>query len=410
MLVFFILCSVLIAGSAVSGADVVESVRAYTRNQEFDYASWTLEALGSKLSFATLQPEKLLDQQKTLEIIVSYIQQVQKVQQLNATLEVIYADPNTKDPQSATEPLKVELTREQARLDALAPVAEEILQAQLSKILAELGFGLAGQVFPPVLYQVTQLPLSLVVSPRTEIKRLADISLEAGLDTLEKEALEQQVFDALDYSALVVPVGGIGAYPTMVMQTADLVWLTEVIAHEWTHNYLTLRPLGINYNTSPDLRTINETTASLAGKELSRMWLERFYSTLLPEPEQETPAPSVPVPGDEQLAFDFRVEMRDTRITVDEMLANAEVEQAEAYMEARRQFFWENGYLIRKLNQAYFAFYGAYNDEPGGGAAGTDPIGPAVTALRAQKSSLKSFLWEISWVTSFEGVQGLLTD
>ena len=410
MLVFFILCSVLIAGSAVSGADVVESVRAYTRNQEFDYASWTLEALGSKLSFATLQPEKLLDQQKTLEIIESYIQQVQKVQQLNATLEVIYADPNTKDPQSATEPLKVELTREQARLDALAPVAEEILQAQLSQILAELGFGLAGQVFPPVLYQVTQLPLSLVVSPRTEIKRLADISLEAGLDTLEKEALEQQVFDALDYSALVVPVGGIGAYPTMVMQTADLVWLTEVIAHEWTHNYLTLRPLGINYNTSPDLRTINETTASLAGKELSRMWLERFYSTLLPEPEQETPAPSVPVPGDEQLAFDFRVEMRETRITVDEMLANAEVEQAEAYMEARRQFFWENGYLIRKLNQAYFAFYGAYNDEPGGGAAGTDPIGPAVTALRAQKSSLKSFLWEISWVTSFEGVQGLLTD
>lgn len=410
MLVFFILCSVLIAGSAVSGADVVESVRAYTRNQEFDYASWTLEALGSKLSYAALQPEKLLDQQKTLEIIESYIQQVQKVQQLNATLEVIYADPNTKDPQSATEPLKVELTREQARLDALAPVAEEILQAQLSQILAELGFGLAGQVFPPVLYQVTQLPLSLVVSPRTEIKRLADISLEAGLDTLEKEALEQQVFDALDYSALVVPVGGIGAYPTMVMQTADLVWLTEVIAHEWTHNYLTLRPLGINYNTSPDLRTINETTASLAGKELSRMWLERFYPTLLPEPEQETPAPSVPVPGDEQLAFDFRVEMRETRITVDEMLANAEVEQAEAYMEARRQFFWENGYLIRKLNQAYFAFYGAYNDEPGGGAAGTDPIGPAVTALRAQKSSLKSFLWEISWVTSFEGVQGLLTD
>lgn len=410
MFVFFILCSVLIAGSAVSGADVVESVRAYTRNQEFDYASWTLEALGSKLSYAALQSEKLLDQQKTLEIIESYIQQVQKVQQLNATLEVIYADPNTKDPQSATEPLKVELTREQARLDALAPVAEEILQAQLSQILAELGFGLAGQVFPPVLYQVTQLPLSLVVSPRTEIKRLADISLEAGLNTIEKEALEQQVFDALDYSALVVPVGGIGAYPTMVMQTADLVWLTEVIAHEWTHNYLTLRPLGINYNTSPDLRTINETTASLAGKELSRMWLERFYPTLLPEPEQETPAPSVPVPGDEQLAFDFRVEMRETRITVDEMLANAEVEQAEAYMEARRQFFWENGYLIRKLNQAYFAFYGAYNDEPGGGAAGTDPIGPAVTALRAQKSSLKSFLWEISWVTSFEGVQGLLTD
>ncbi len=409
MLVFFLLFSVLIAGSAVSGADVVESVRAYTRNQEFDYVSWTLEALGSKLTHAALQPEKLLDQQKTLEIINAYIAQVQKVQQLDATLEVIYADPNTKDPQSAAEPLKAELMQEQAHLATLAPLAEEILQAQLSQILEELGFGLGGQVIPPVLYQVTQLPLSLVVSPRTEIKRLADISLEAGLDTLEKETLEQQVLDGLDFSALVVPVGGIGAYPTMVMQTADLVWLTEVIAHEWTHNYLTLRPLGMNYNTSPDLRTINETTASLAGKELSLMWLERFYPALLPEPAQEVPEPSVPVPQDEPFVFDFRAEMRETRVTVDEMLAKGEVEEAEAYMEARRQFFWENGYLIRKLNQAYFAFYGAYNDEPGGGAAGADPIGPAVTALRAQKPDLRSFLREISWVTSFEGLQALIT-
>ena len=409
MLVFLLLCSVLIAGSAVSGADVVESVRAYTRSQEFDYVSWTLEALGSKLAYAALQPEKLLGQQKTLEIVNAYIAQVQKVQQLDAALEVIYADPITKDPQSAGEPLKAELMQEQAHLATLAPIAEEILQAQLSQILTELGFGMGGQVIPPVLYQVTQLPLSLVVSPRTEIKRLADISLEAGLDTLEKETLEQQVFDELDFSALVVPVGGIGAYPTMVMQTADLVWLTEVIAHEWTHNYLTLRPLGMNYNTSPDLRTINETTASLVGKELSLIWLERFYPALLPEPTQKTPEPSAPVLDEDQPGFDFRAEMRETRVTVEAMLANGEVEEAEAYMEMRRQIFWENGYPIRKLNQAYFAFHGAYNDEPGGGAAGADPIGPAVTALRAQKPDLRSFLREISWVTSFEGLQALIT-
>ena len=409
MLVFLLLCSVLIAGSAVSGADVVESVRAYTRSQEFDYVSWTLEALGSKLAYAALQPEKLLGQQKTLEIVNAYIAQVQKVQQLDAALEVIYADPNTKDPQSAGEPLKAELMQEQAHLATLAPIAEEILQAQLSQILTELGFGMGGQVIPPVLYQVTQLPLSLVVSPRTEIKRLADISLEAGLNTPEKETLERQVFDELDFSALVVPVGGIGAYPTMVMQTADLVWLTEVIAHEWTHNYLTLRPLGMNYNTSPDLRTINETTASLVGKELSLIWLERFYPALLPEPTQKTPEPSAPVLDEDQPGFDFRAEMRETRVTVEAMLANGEVEEAEAYMEMRRQIFWENGYPIRKLNQAYFAFHGAYNDEPGGGAAGADPIGPAVTALRAQKPDLRSFLREISWVTSFEGLQALIT-
>ena len=70
-------------------------------------------------------------------------------------------------------------------------------------------------------------------------------------------------------------------------------------------------------------------------------------------------------------------------------------------MEARRRIFWDKGYTIRKLNQAYFAFYGAYADEPGG-AAGEDPVGPAVRALREQSGSLSEFLNTISWMTSFE--------
>ncbi len=74
--------------------------------------------------------------------------------------------------------------------------------------------------------------------------------------------------------------------------------------------------------------------------------------------------------------------MRITRVTVDELLAEGKIEEAEAYMEARRVFFWENGYLIRKINQAYFAFYGAYADQPGG-EAGEDPVGAAVRELRA---------------------------
>jgi hypothetical protein len=70
-------------------------------------------------------------------------------------------------------------------------------------------------------------------------------------------------------------------------------------------------------------------------------------------------------------------------------------------MEQRRQLFWENGYGIRKLNQAYFAFHGAYADEPLS-AAGEDPVGAAVRALRAQSPSLAHFLNRISWMTSFE--------
>jgi hypothetical protein len=96
--------------------------------------------------------------------------------------------------------------------------------------------------------------------------------------------------------------------------------------------------------------------------------------------------------------------MHETRVKADELLAKGKIDEAETYMEARRQFFWENGYLLRKLNQAYFAFYGAYADVPGG-AAGEDPVGPAVRALREQSASLEDFINTISWMTSFEQLQ-----
>jgi hypothetical protein len=73
-------------------------------------------------------------------------------------------------------------------------------------------------------------------------------------------------------------------------------------------------------------------------------------------------------------------------------------------MEARRQIFWENGFLIRKLNQAFFAFNGAYADVPGG-AAGEDPVGPAVRTLREQSASLKDFINTIGRMTSFKQLQ-----
>ena len=79
--------------------------------------------------------------------------------------------------------------------------------------------------------------------------------------------------------------------------------------------------------------------------------------------------------------FDFRAEMHQTRVTADRLLAEGKIDQAETYMELRRRFLWDNGYHIRKLNQAYFAFYGAYADQPGG-AAGEDPVGAAVRLLR----------------------------
>jgi hypothetical protein len=99
--------------------------------------------------------------------------------------------------------------------------------------------------------------------------------------------------------------------------------------------------------------------------------------------------------------------MHETRVHADELLAEGKVEEAETYMEKRRQVFWDNGYAIRKLNQAYFAFYGAYADTPGG-AAGEDPVGPAVRELRARSKTLTEFLERIARMSSFAELQKMV--
>ena len=225
----------------------------------------------------------------------------------------------------------------------------------------------------------------------------------------EQIKLEDEVAQSLDVSTLVVGIGGVGVYPTMVTETTDLRWMLETIAHEWTHNYLNVRPLGLNYSTTHELRTMNETTASIVGNEVGNLVLQNYYPEML---ASSTSRGLISVDQsvlssdrlDDPPPFDFRAEMHETRVTADEMLAQGKIEEAEAYMETRRQLFWDNGYLLRKLNQAYFAFHGAYADTPGG-AAGEDPVGPAVRALREQSASLEDFINTIAWMTSFEQLQ-----
>jgi len=398
----------IIGGASVSPGGLLPSVLSLTRPIEFDYADWTVGAITAKFSSWALSLNRFITPQAQSQWVLDTLNQVQNVNTLTAEVLQVYADPEVVDAESASLPLRQELQREQERLTNMAPHAESILQAQLVDILKEIDLDQLGQVLPPSLYQSSDVPYALIVSPRHEIFQALDVSITPGLATQEINRLEQRIFNDLDHAALVVPIGGVGTYPTMVMQTSNIVWLTEVVAHEWIHNYLTLRPLGINYFTNIELRTINETTASLAGKELGRLILQKYYPEFLPNEIASDPASSGTHAKEAKPdVFDFNKEMRITRVEVDRLLAQGEIETAEAYMEARRQDFWENGYLIRRLNQAYFAFYGAYSDEPGG-AAGVDPVGPAVVAYRDQFTSLADFLKAISWVDSFEKLLDLI--
>ncbi len=83
-------------------------------------------------------------------------------------------------------------------------------------------------------------------------------------------------------------------------------------------------------------------------------------------------------------------------------------DEAEEYMETRRQVFWDHGHRdIRRINQAYFAFYGAYADSPRG-EAGEDPIGEAVRAVWDQTQDPAEFLRKMAWVTTLQQVKDLL--
>jgi len=399
---------VLLAGSNAAPGSLTNQIEALIRPITFDFGTWTLEAVGEKLASWGFSFQRFLTIEQQSDLVRDYLAQVGEVQSLNSQILLIYADPTITDPDAASEDLKAALAEAEASLQSLAPLAESILESQLMAVVRDAGLETLGEPFPPSLFQASEIPNALVVSPRDQIEQLLNISLQPGMSAGEEDALESRIFESYDQSALVVPIGGIGTYPTMVMQTTDIAWLTEVIAHEWTHNYLTLRPLGLNYETTPELRTINETTASLSGKELSRLILERYYPEAVPP---ETPPTETGLaPAAEPEAFDFRAEMRVTRQEVDRLLAEGKIEAAEKYMEARRQVFWENGYLIRKLNQAYFAFYGAYNDTPGGGAAGEDPVGPAVQAYRDSFDSLADFLRAIAWVDSYTELQSRVNE
>ena len=403
--------AVLIAATADTPqlTDTSDRVRSFTRDIEFDYPNWVWNAAWIKFEQGAVGFPYLFDRGTNKEIVIEYLRATQNLMQAEQEVEKIFADPALTDKESASAYVRAQRDKLISRQNSLAPLAEATLQSQISDALGELGLTTAGQPIPPVLYHISSTPLALIVSPRNIIQQTANISVQPALTLDDQIKLEDEVAKSLNVSTLVVPIGGVGVYPTLITETTDLRWLLSTIAHEWTHNYLNLRPLGLNYSTTPELRTMNETTANIAGDEVGHFVLEKYYPELLtpastagqvslttatlPSSQRDDPAP-----------FDFRAEMHETRVTADKLLAEGKIEEAEAYMEQRRQVFWDNGYLLRKLNQAYFAFHGAYADVPGG-AAGEDPVGPAVRALRAQSASLEDFVNTIAWMTSFDQLQ-----
>ena len=270
---------------------------------------------------------------------------------------------------------------------------EQALETAVAKALRSLGFGTAAGIFPPVDTVLVGSPTVLVVSPRDRILRQDSIILETGLTAVARAQIESRVESDAALSALVVNTGGIAFYPSITVPDAGVDFALEIIAHEWVHHWLWFRPLGRRYFAGGELTALNETVADIAGREIGAMAKQRLPDYRPPDNSaSDNVAAGQPDTGKraaEPERFDFQAEMRVTRERVDELLAAGSIAAAEEYMEARRREFVANGYYIRRLNQAYFAFHGAYATT---GAAGVNRIGQQVAELRRRSPSLAAFL------------------
>jgi hypothetical protein len=369
------------------------AVALIARDEQFDYITWEVNALAVKVDETLFGLHPYIDEADRAQIVRDYMTNLGRAQQLEGQVNAIFTDPNVANPESASADLRAERDQLRADLNARQPLAESILEGQVAAVLVDQGFGVGGQLLPPIAMHMTQVPNLLVVSPRDKISFEVSINLKP-MTVDEQDALENQIDQSQNVSSLIVPLGGIALYPSMILETSSLPFATEVVSHEWLHHHLYFFPLGYTYDFAGESRIINETTANLFGREVGRLVLQRYYPDLVPPPPAP-PNPNAPAPLPPE--FDYGAEMNETRVHVDELLAAGEVEDAEAYMEERRELFVAHGYGFRKLNQAFFAFYGGYQSgQPGEG--GQDPIGPSVQAIRDASPSI------YDWIATMRGI------
>jgi hypothetical protein len=370
--------------------------------ERFDLMGWLVGAFARKIEYRLSNDLAQLSESQRQSLVDEYFKLARDEEDLHNKL---FQQRAASAPVAQLQALSDQVDRKRAdkllleqRVEAI--IAERVERAAQSEGLAQ-NLPLNPQIIlPPVAFKYVALPLLLVMSPHEKIENRKALHLLPGLTLSQIEQAEAEA-DSLGMVSLVVPIGGIGTYPTMVLETSSYDVTLDIVSHEWTHNYLDVRPLGWHYSDNGEMTSINETTANIVGHELSNQ-----VRGLPPPTYDDEPLPAPPKTDPSKPAeFDFNHEMRLTRLAVDDMLKDGKVKEAEAYMEEKRKVFVSHGYALRKLNQAYFAFYGSYAD---GGVGTVNPIGGELKRLRVASGSLKEFLDNIASVSNFDEYRALL--
>lgn len=276
------------------------------------------------------------------------------------------------------------------RQRALRPRAEEAVESELSAVLEDEGFGWQGPLlFPPVDIKFARMPTMIVTSRRDKIERLDRLLLQPDLEHIKRGELEDTLLSEYGLSAFVGDLAGLSTYPTLVTDTDSLRSIMRTAAHEWLHVYWFFRPFGQSFWSSSEMGTLNETAADIAGRELGDAAFARMGGDLEDNARRYQPQ--------EERDIRFTEMMRETRRRTEELLAEGRVLEAEEYMKERWWRLRLGGYGIRKLNQAYFAFYGIYGES----ASSVSPIGDQMAEFGSYFRSVGEFVRALSGVSSY---------
>ncbi len=381
----------LLSGSCAPSRDFDAHLNSVVKPYLFSIARWESRAIPHEVNQWILGRQEKIDDE--IRVVIEYFASAERIKTLKSEIEATNAGNVEGDLAS----LETELNGLQEQKMALAGTVERIIEMQIRDTLTQQGIFnpiIEPKVsFPPVNFKLEKPPYLLVISPRDRIESIREIILKSNLILEGIEDIEARA-DELDVSSLVVELGGLGViYPTLITNEASLRFTIETAIEEWVHQYLVFKPLGFLYlldltglSRNYEIATMNETLASMVSKEIGSIVFEKYYS----EYENGTNQNQTP-----ESEFDFNQEMREIRKAVDKYLAQREIEQAEEFMEQKRQYLTSMGYYIRKLNQAYFAFHGTYADRP----TSVSPIGLELKKLRGQSTSLKDFLNTVAGMT-----------
>ncbi len=399
--VILMLLIILLSGACQQVDDFNSKLNKIVNPYRFNIVEWEVRTLTNEFESALFGvKDYAIDDSLN---VVNYFKLLEDISQLEFQISY-YRNTMDKEDLAAMQKQLEDLKLES---EAGKKEVENILEMQIRDTLNQLDLYWYKEIvglnisFPPINFSLEPPPHLLIVSPRDSISRMKEIILLQDLSLDEIEYIETEI-DKLGYSSIVLELGGMATFPSFVNNNAGLEYTISTAIEEWFHQYFFFKPAGflyafilLGFYTDSDISSCNETVAGIVSDEIASIVYRKYYSAYYENITYEN------TQGNE---FDFYEEMRNIRLAVDNYLANGEIELAEAFMEEKRLYILSQGYYIRRLNQAYFAFYGTYASSP----SSVNPIGDMLWDLRKTSAGVTDFIKIAGTIRNIEDLKSLI--